>query len=220
MEEARAGQSGRRGSAATLEKILESAEIEFGENGLVATRVQDIARAAGVTKQLVYHYFTTKEDLYQSLLERISDRYDDLFRMNDFDCLRPDDALRLFVYRHHRLHAGNGGNLLRDVAQHSGDVLHSSRRRHQLVQAVSACLERIVERGRAEGMFTSRIDTPALLLMINFITNGAVSTGRDLIGLISPDVPSCPRAAALEALCADFVLMALSTDQAVLCAEG
>lgn len=211
MAQQRDGQPGRRSSAATLERILESAEVEFREHGLTAGRIQEIAESAGVTKQLIYHYFSTKEALYQSLLERISDRYDELFERAEFDALPPDEAVRLFVRRHLLLHAGNGGNLLRDVALHSGEALHSSRRRHQLVKVVSTCLERIVERGRAAGLFTESIDTASLLLMINFITNGAAATGRYLIDLISPDMANCPPAAKLEEVCGDFILLALTS---------
>jgi AcrR family transcriptional regulator len=214
MAHQREAQAGRRSSAATLERIFESAEVEFREHGLTAGRVQEIAESAGVTKQLIYHYFSTKEALYQSLLERISDRYDELFETAAFDQLPPDEAIRLFVSRHLELHAGNGGNLLRDVALHSGEALHSSRRRHQLVKVVSTCLDRIVQRGRAAGMFTNGIDTPALLLMINFITNGAAATGSYLVGLISADVPSCPPDGKLEEICADFILLALTSRSA------
>lgn len=213
MSEERARSAVRRGSAATIDRILLFAEAEFAAHGLAAGRVQEIAREAGVTKQLVYHYFTSKEELYQSVLEVISDRYDDQFKPEDYDCLSPEDAIRRFTRRHFRLHAGNGGNLLRDVAQYSGDGLRSSRRRHKLVAAVSSCLDRILERGRAAGDFTGRIDTPSLLLMVNLVTNGAVATGSYLIGLISEDVPCCPVEGSLQDLCAEFVLLALASDR-------
>ena len=214
MQKARDQKTGRQGSAATLERILNSAEAEFAEKGLISGRIQEIAQVAGVSKQLIYHYFPTKEDLYQTLLERISNRYDALFQHDDYDRLPPDEALRLFVSRHFCAHARNGGNLLHDVAHHSNDVLRSSRRRHELVRIVSACLDRIVRRGREQGLFTTRVETPVLLLMINFITNSAVSTGEYLIGLMRPELPSCPGGNALETLCADFILRALTSQVA------
>lgn len=209
------GETRRHGSGATLERILVSAETEFAERGLLGGRVQDIAHAAGVTKQLVYHYFPTKGDLYQTLVDRISNRYDALFQMPDFDALPPDEALRLYVSRHFRAHAENGGNLLHDVAQHSDAALHTPRRRREIVAVVASCLGRIVARGQQEGLFASSIETPELLLMINFVTNNAVSTGKCLIALIRPEVPSCPGDGSLEMLCADFILLALTSRGAV-----
>lgn len=207
----RVGVARRQGSGATLERILASAEVEFAEKGLASGRVQEIAHAAGVTKQLVYHYFPTKEELYQTLVDRISDRYDALFQSSDYDRLAPDDALRLFVSRHFQTHAANGGNLLHDIAQHSNAVIHMTRRRREVITVVAGCLERIVARGREQGMFAVDLDTPVLLLMINFITNSAVSTGQCLIGLIRPELPSCPGGGSLEMLCAEFILLALTS---------
>jgi AcrR family transcriptional regulator len=200
----------RTGGTPTVERILQSAETEFAENGFATGRIQEIATNAGVTKQLVYHYFQNKEELYQQVLERISDQYDDLFNSKDYDDLTSEAAIRQFVCRHFQLHAGNGGNLLRDVAMHSGEVLHLSRRRHQLVKAVHDCLDRIVVRGREERVFNDRQDTSELLLMINIITNGAVATGPALIGIMAPDLPSCPKRKALEDLSARFILSALT----------
>ena len=40
----------------TISRLLAVAEKEFGAKGLEGARVDDIARAAGVTKQLVYNY--------------------------------------------------------------------------------------------------------------------------------------------------------------------
>jgi len=93
---------------------------------------------------------------------------------------------------------------------HSGEVLHLSRRRHQLVRAVHDCLDQIVVRGRAAGLFNDRQDTSELLLMINIITNGAVATGPALIGMMAPDLPRCPKSKALEDLSVKFILSALT----------
>ena len=207
LRAAAAGGGGR--SSATLERILQCAETEFAECGYAAGRIAEISKRAGITKQLVYHYFESKEDLYQTVLERITDRYDDMFDMRQYDCLSPVDAVRLFVCRHFRLHAGNGGNLLRDLAMHGADGLHLSRRRGKLVQSVSVCLETILARGREEGVFNDRFNACELLLMINIITNGAVATGPVLISIMAPDLPSCPKQKTLEALCASFIIRAL-----------
>jgi AcrR family transcriptional regulator len=45
-------------------QILFAAARQFAAQGLAATRMQDIARAAGISPGLAYHYFPSKEDLY------------------------------------------------------------------------------------------------------------------------------------------------------------
>src|ERR671930_505015 len=50
--------------------IVEAAGRLFGERGYDATRLDEIAAAAGVTKPILYRHFDSKRDLYLSLLDR------------------------------------------------------------------------------------------------------------------------------------------------------
>ena len=50
------------------EAILKAAASEFGAVGFSGGRVERIARGAGVSKQLVFHYFKTKEQLYSTVV--------------------------------------------------------------------------------------------------------------------------------------------------------
>jgi AcrR family transcriptional regulator len=50
--------------------IVEAAGRLFGERGYEATRLDDVAAAAGVTKPIVYRHFESKRALYVALLER------------------------------------------------------------------------------------------------------------------------------------------------------
>ena len=53
--------------------IIEAAGQLFGERGYEATRLDDVAAAAGVTKPIVYRHFASKRDLYLALLDRHRD---------------------------------------------------------------------------------------------------------------------------------------------------
>jgi AcrR family transcriptional regulator len=48
--------------------IMKNALRLFAQNGFHQTTVQQIARRAGVSKGLVYNYFTSKEDLLESII--------------------------------------------------------------------------------------------------------------------------------------------------------
>jgi AcrR family transcriptional regulator len=50
--------------------IVEAAGRLFGEHGYDATRLDEIAAAAGVTKPILYRHFDSKRELYLALLER------------------------------------------------------------------------------------------------------------------------------------------------------
>ncbi|HOE35858.1 MAG TPA: helix-turn-helix domain-containing protein [Anaerolineaceae bacterium] len=56
------------------EKILETAERLFSQDGYDATSVHEICMTAGVSKGAFYHYFSTKENLFLALMETWLDR--------------------------------------------------------------------------------------------------------------------------------------------------
>ena len=55
-------------AVARREQLLQTAVLLFSENGYRATSVRDIARVAGVNEGLLYHYFTSKADLFRAVL--------------------------------------------------------------------------------------------------------------------------------------------------------
>ncbi len=56
---------------ATRRKLLDAAEIEFGENGYVATSVSSITRRAGVAQGTFYLYFPGKADVLRELVQHM-----------------------------------------------------------------------------------------------------------------------------------------------------
>jgi len=58
------------------ERILASAETEFAIHGFSGARVERIATAASVNKQLLFHYFESKAGLYQAVSDSFSKRFD------------------------------------------------------------------------------------------------------------------------------------------------
>ena len=52
-------------------EITAAAFAAFAENGYAATRVEDVARRAGVSKGLMYLYFKTKEELFKAVVRSV-----------------------------------------------------------------------------------------------------------------------------------------------------
>lgn len=68
--------------------------MEFARKGLAGARVEEIAREAGVTKQLVYHYYNSKEGLFVAVLDESSDNImSELVNLN-VEELSPPVAMR------------------------------------------------------------------------------------------------------------------------------
>lgn len=55
---------------ARREQLVQTGLRLFSEKGYRGTSVRDIARAAGVTEGLLYHYFTSKADLFRAVLDQ------------------------------------------------------------------------------------------------------------------------------------------------------
>src|SRR3569832_1828831 len=56
-------------------QILDAALEVFGERGLAAARLEDIARTAGVSKGTIYLYFPNKEALFCDMIREIPSRH-------------------------------------------------------------------------------------------------------------------------------------------------
>jgi AcrR family transcriptional regulator len=52
-------------------QILEAAFEEFVEHGYAATRLEDVAARAGVTKGTIYFYFENKEQVFASMVREV-----------------------------------------------------------------------------------------------------------------------------------------------------
>jgi AcrR family transcriptional regulator len=58
----------RGGETHTADRILEAALVCFAERGIAATGMEDIARAAELTRQALYYHFTGKRELVLAVL--------------------------------------------------------------------------------------------------------------------------------------------------------
>ena len=76
-------------------EITEAAMQAFAEKGYAATRVDEVAKRAGVSKGLLYLYFKTKEDLFKAVIRSfVTPRVDALTRQIDESGLSPTEILR------------------------------------------------------------------------------------------------------------------------------
>lgn len=83
-------------SALTRRKLLDAAREEFQRHGFAGGRVDAIAAAAGVNKRMIYVYFGSKSDLFETVLA------DNVARVAATVPFTPDDlsdyAVRLFDF--------------------------------------------------------------------------------------------------------------------------
>lgn len=77
--------AGSEGNGGSRGRLLDAAVDLFGRRGYGDTTVSEIAREAGVSKGLVYHYFDTKRDLLAAVIRRGERRLEGLLARHDPD---------------------------------------------------------------------------------------------------------------------------------------
>ena len=76
-------------------EITAAALAAFAENGYAATRVDEVAKRAGVSKGLLYLYFKTKEELFKAVIRSfISPRIDALISNIETSDLSAEEFIR------------------------------------------------------------------------------------------------------------------------------
>jgi TetR/AcrR family transcriptional regulator len=83
----------------TVPAILAAAEIEFATNGFAAARTESIAARANVVKGLIFHYFKSKEGLYEAVLVQAYQPVREALNESFDQYLSATDALLTFVER-------------------------------------------------------------------------------------------------------------------------
>ncbi|CAM5430225.1 TetR/AcrR family transcriptional regulator [Eoetvoesiella caeni] len=87
----------RRDAVATQAALIQAAISEFSRNGFAGARVDEIARTAGVNKQLVYHYFNSKQGLYLVALESVYSEIREKEKQLSLEALEPLEAMSQLV---------------------------------------------------------------------------------------------------------------------------
>src|SRR5262245_65450423 len=75
-------------------RIAAAAKQEFAKRGFAGARVERIARAAGVNKQLLFYYFQSKRGLFQAAVRRAMSELEAALASSAQLSGRPLDRLR------------------------------------------------------------------------------------------------------------------------------
>jgi len=160
----------RRDAAANRERILDTAQRLFADQGL-ETSMDEVARAAGVGAGTLYRRFPTKELLVDAILG------DGLERFHWFAqaALREADAfagLELFLDRSLDLQLENRAllELLRQRLQHEP---HLAAARHR----IRPLLTELVARGQAQGALRDDLAAADVLVLLWALGRVVESTG-------------------------------------------
>jgi TetR/AcrR family transcriptional regulator len=154
------GRSRRRANVRDKETaiaaILSAAASEFARYGLPGARVEAMAKAAGVTKGLIYHYFESKEHLFEAVLRLASNPLRALLSEVESSDASPAELLQVLVDRLLRAIAA-------DPLPHLNFVLESIQNggahyRKLKTPSLHNAIKRVLAKGAKQGCFR-KLDT-------------------------------------------------------------
>ena len=149
-----------RNSEATRQRILAAATQEFAKKGFDGARIDDIARAAQANKQMIYHYFGNKDDLFTTVLE---DAYSTLRQHEaevDLNLLPANEAILALLEStwQHYLENPELIRLLAAENQMEARHLKANNSFQEINDAHVNRMKHLLERGQREGNVRAGID--------------------------------------------------------------
>lgn len=167
-----------RNREATHRRILDVAVREFAAKGFDGARVDEIAKQADVSKNLIYHYFADKDELFLRALEQVYSAMRDKQDEWSFSALSPMAAVEQLVrltFEHFAEHP-ELISLINSENQHAARHLKNSSYIPDLYPRLISAIEEILQRGAEEGLFRTDVDPIDLYLTIqglsyNYLSN-------------------------------------------------
>lgn len=83
-----------------IDYICRKAARVFNSKGYLSSTLTDVSRAAGLSKGGIYHYFSAKEELLFSILDRFTDLMLEGLEENLKSLPTPEDKIYYFIRRH------------------------------------------------------------------------------------------------------------------------
>ena len=162
--------AGPRDPDRTRALVLSVARQEFAKLGLAGARVDEIVRIAGVSKQVVYYYFNSKDELFKAAL---LSSYEEILASN-LEYRRkapggsPEKRLRnLIVHLFDRIGARRETiSLVVEENRYRGQHIRHSDLPYQSSKPMIEHLAEVLKEGEASGLFRPRIDAKQTFLDI------------------------------------------------------
>ncbi|WP_442582193.1 TetR family transcriptional regulator [Mesorhizobium sp. ASY16-5R] len=159
----------QRNAVKTQDRILSAAQAEFAGKGYDGARVEAIVSRAKVSKNLVYYYFESKEQLYIRVLERI---YETLRRRQDELTLlgvEPVAAMTALCEKTFQVFVDEPDiiTILNTENLHRGRHVKKSPIIRMLYERLASSLSTILDQGVEAGVFRRNLDPVDLYISMS-----------------------------------------------------
>jgi AcrR family transcriptional regulator len=156
----------------TRNKILNAALQEFSRHGLSGARIDAIAAESGINKGMIYYYFGSKEDLYVAALEESYRRFRQIESEFQLESLAPVAALRQLVSASFDFHAAHPEFIRMVMSENinQGEYIRKIPELRAINRSAITVLDRLCQRGIAEGVFRADVDPVDLHMSISALS--------------------------------------------------
>jgi TetR/AcrR family transcriptional regulator len=174
------------GAAETRLRILNVAMQEFAAKGYDGARVDDIMRAANVSKNLIYHYFGSKEGLYVEVLEAAYEGMHAYQTTWPIDVTSPIDGVRKLVQStfNYWRNSPEFIGLLNSENFHKGRHLRKTRQTKAGYTGLLDNIANLLKEGERSGDFRSGVDPVELYVSISALAYHFLSNRYTLAYLL------------------------------------
>lgn len=206
-----AARSGKRDPQATRQALLTAAIAEFAAKGPAGARVDEIARRAGVNKQMLYHYFGNKDDLFRAALEEVYGRIrarERALNLSDLPPIRAMESLVGFSFDYLAEHPEFIA-LLNDENRYGATHLDGLREVQAMHLPLVELIRDTLQRGVREGVFRDDIDPINLYISIAGLSYFFFSNNRTLSAIFGTNLGSSKAVAVRRRHVIEFALSAL-----------
>jgi AcrR family transcriptional regulator len=192
----------------TRDKVLNAALQEFSRHGLSGARIDTIALESGSNKGMIYYYFGSKEDLYVAALEESYRRFRQIEGDVQLDSLAPLDALRQLAGASFDYHAAHPDYIRMVMSENinQGEYIRKIPELRAINRSAITVLERLCERGIAEGMFRADVDPVDLHMTISALSFYNVSNRHTFSFIFDRDLGAPEVHAARREVVVDTIL--------------
>ena len=194
-----------------MQRILLAARSEFCRAGLAGAKLDVIALEAGVSKQLIHHYFRTKAELYVAVMDDISGNAIEDLSMLDYENHAPAEAIRLFLQGVFDLFVRYPflSGMFNDQSLYGGEHIPECRELIARSPAVMARLTKILEDGQRTGIFKTDAEPHAVFGAAIMVSIGCFTSAKILSGFLAVDFSTPEKLEYWREFSVKFVLNAL-----------
>lgn len=148
--------------------IIDVADRLFSQRGYDATSTNDIIESAGITRGALYHHFSSKEEILDTLVERYGRRVLEAAAAVAADSSLPVKERIIRTILASNFASVGGGELIRQVHRPQNALLHEKIQK-AMINGLTPILTGIIRDGIGQGVFVTDYPYESMEMMVAYI---------------------------------------------------